>query len=92
MEITDRRSGDLNLQCIEHVGGAATNLTWFILPENGSLFAPSVGKDGDTYRATSSSNQATLTIVNIIEPFRGLLKCWSTSGLVVSIRVVAGKL
>ena len=67
----------------------ATNLTWFVLPENDSLFAPSVGKEGDTYRATASSNQATLTIVNSIdEPFRGLLKCWSTSGLVVNIKVV----
>ena len=85
------RSGTLNFQCIEHVEGTSTVLTWFVLPDNGSLFAPSSGKDGDTYRADISGNQASLTIQNSLEPFRGLLKCLSTSGLVVNVRVVAGK-
>lgn len=54
--------------------------------------APSFGKQGDPYRVAASGNQATLTIDNTGEPFRGVLKCWSSSGQVVNIRVVAGKL
>lgn len=91
VELTNRGSEKLNLQCIEHVGAALTNLTWYVLPDNGSLFAPSFGKEGDVYRMAMSGNQATLTIDNAIQPFRGLLKCWSSSALVVNIKVVAGE-
>jgi hypothetical protein len=90
VEIPSTRSGTLSLQCIERVEGFLTNLTWFILPDNGSLFSPSFGKDGDVFRVMASGNQATLTIDNSVEPFRGLLKCLSPSGLVVNVKVVAG--
>ena len=89
LEIVNRRSGNLVLQCIEH--GGQSDLTWFVLPDNGTLTTPSAGKEGDTFRADISGNQATLTIVNSMEPFRGLLRCSSSAGVVVNIRVVAGR-
>lgn len=92
IEIINRRSGDLNLQCVEHVESGFTNLTWFILLDNGSLITPSEGKGSNLYTFVKSGNQANLTIDNSLEPFRGLLKCLSSSGLVVSIRVVEGNI
>lgn len=91
VEVLNRHSGNLDLQCVEYVGSVSTELTWFVLPDNGSLVAPSFGKEGDVYRVGVSGNQANLSIDNSLEPFRGLLKCWSSSGEVVSVRVVAGK-
>lgn len=91
IEVVNRRSGDLSLQCIEHVGTSATNLAWMVLPDNGSLIIP-MTEDDETYRATISGNQANLTIDNSVEPFRGLLKCISSSGQVISVRVVEGRL
>lgn len=91
LEVRDRLSGNLSLQCVENVESGFTNLTWFILSGNGSLIIPSGGKDSDMYRVISSSNQANLTIDNSVTPFRGLVKCISSSGQVVSIRVVQGK-
>lgn len=83
-------SGSLVLQCLEHEQTTLTDLSWVILPDNGSLITPSLGKEGDIYRVDASGNQATLSIDNSQEPFRGLLKCLASSGEVVNIRV-AGK-
>lgn len=89
--VTNRRSGDLNLECIEHVGSRLSNLTWFILPNGGPLIVPSTQKDIDNYTIANSGNQANLTIDNSFMPFRGVLKCLSSSGQVVNIRVDGGK-
>ncbi len=91
--IINRLSDDLSLQCLEHVESISTNLTWYILPDGGSLVALSTtssGKDAGNYTLSKSGNQANLTIVNSVSPFRGLLKCASSSGHFVTIVVAAG--
>ena len=90
VEVVNSRSPDLELQCVEHVDSVFTNLTWLVLPNNGSLVAPVSGEDSETYRVTKSGNQANLTIENS-DPFRGLLKCLSSSGREISVRVVQSK-
>lgn len=85
IQITNNRNGDLNLQCLDHV---ESDLTWIVLPDNGSLTIPSDEKGGSNFVAIKSGNQANLTIENLDEPFRGLLKCISSSGQVVNVRVV----
>lgn len=87
IQITNNRNGDLNLQCLDHV---ESDLTWIVLPDNGSLTIPSDEKGGSNFVALKSGNQANLTIENLDEPFRGLLKCISSSGQVVNIRVAIG--
>ena len=77
---------------MEHARAMVASPTWVVLPANGSLIMPSSGKDGDTYISTASGNMAFLTIDNTNVPFRGLLKCFSSSGEVVKIEVVPGRI
>lgn len=85
---------NINLQCIEHVESGFTNLMWIVLPDNGSLIIPtsSAGKENNVYSVIKSGNQANLTIDNSMNPFRGLLKCSSSSSRIVSVRIVEGEI
>ena len=91
IEIVNNLSPDLNLQCLEYINSTSTTLTWLLLPDTGPLIIPSDAKDAD-YRVVKAGNEANLTIVNTDGPFRGVVKCWSSSGLVVNIGVVEGNI
>ncbi len=78
------RGGNLNFQCFEHVLEA--NLTWIVLPDNGSVTVLTTGKT-DIYTVTESGNQANLAIDN---SFRGLIKCFSSDEM-FNVRRVEGK-
>lgn len=93
IEIANRRSDPLDLQCLEHVESSYTNLTWIVLSDSRpeSFIPLSTGKAADSNYSTSvSGNQANLLIINSFEAFSGLVKCVSSSGLFVNIRVVGG--
>ena len=84
-----RMNENLNLQCFERTISHLADLTWIVLPDNGSLATPTVGKTG-IFTVRESGNQATLSIDNSMEPFHGLIKCLSSSGEIFSVRVVEG--
>ena len=86
IEIANTRSGPLPLRC----GDSGGNVTWLILPDNGSslLIYDGTSKGDNVYAIVGSGSQIELTIQNNVEPFRGLLKCVSTSGGVLNIQVV----
>lgn len=77
-------SGNLDFQCFETV---ESNLTWIVLPDNGSVTILTAGKT-DIYTVVESGNQANLRIDGA---FRGLIKCLSSSNEIFSLRIVEGK-
>lgn len=81
-------SGNLILQCFDAVD---SNLTWIVLPDNGSLSILTAGKT-DVYMVAESGNQANLIVDNSLGVFHGLIKCLSSSNEVFNVRVVEGKL
>jgi len=87
IEVANTLSSPLRFLCTDPTG----NVTWLALPENGDLRVfDGTDKGDNVIEIEGSSSSIMLTINNRVTPFRGLVKCTSTSGQVLNIEVVPG--
>lgn len=77
--VVNRFYGDLDLQCLGHAPSGVLDLVW-IFEEVGRAPVQLQGASQDNFTSAGYDyNVANLTIDNFIRPYRGTLRCQSTS-------------
>ena len=89
--IRNRLSGNLTLRCLGHAPSSVRDLMW-VSEQNGRPTTTITPNTNSSYYIVSYGyNEANLTVVNLLEPYRGVLRCVSRpSGLQVSVFINDG--
>ena len=90
--IPNRISGNITLRCLGHAPSSVRDLVWVLEPE-GELPVTLSPENNDNYTLVSYGyNEANLTIVSFIQPYRGVIRCQSPpSGVQASFFVLESK-
>ncbi len=90
--IVNRLSGPLDLRCLGHAPSNVLGLEWVSDRKDGSRVILEPNGDEADIRVWYSYNEANITITNSNQPYRGTLRCQSTTaGIQRTVFVVAGK-
>ncbi len=90
--IPDGFSLNLTLRCLGHSPSGVRDLVW-LMESEGQSTVTLLPENNDNYTIISYGyNEANLTIVNSIEPYRGVLRCQSApSGMQATFFVLPSK-
>ena len=93
LNVPNRFSSETLLQCLGDPASNTVDLVWTILRDGSEPFVPIENFWSENYTVTYGNNEANLTIVHTIEPFRGSLRCVSRAGnTFATVFIQGGKL
>jgi len=76
-EVKNQFSGELLLQCIGHAPSNIIDLSWVSQKTGDRPVELQAGMNNNQIQVSYAYNQANITIINSVEPYRGILRCQS---------------
>ena len=77
LEVRNQFSRELLLQCIGHAPSNVLDVMWVSQKTGQRPVELQPGMNNDQLQVSYAYNQANITIVNSVEPYRGILRCQS---------------